>query len=99
MQEPNVPNIECKPADLSHSNCTRDMVPHGGSGPMTGRCAPEGRCEISGWCPTEMENINITYVPYGRKYYWREYHFFILAVGPKIIAVAIVLIDPNLVVN
>ena len=62
LQAPIVPNIKCEPADLNHPNCTEGVVPHAGNGAMTGRCAPERRCEIGGWCPSEMENTTITYV-------------------------------------
>ena len=59
MQAPDVANIDC--TDDNVTNCTKGEIPYAGNGIMTGNCTPEGRCEIKGWCPTEIEDTTITY--------------------------------------
>lgn len=64
MQAPDVANVDCDPANDTHPNCVEGEIPYAGNGAMTGNCTVvdpnKGRCEIRGWCPTEIENTTIT---------------------------------------
>lgn len=60
VQAPDVAEAYC----TEDSECPVGTVFTGGYGPTTGRCDTQvGRCEIYGWCPTQVENKNVTYAP------------------------------------
>ena len=58
LQAPDVDKIGC--TDDNVTNCTSGEIPYAGNGIMTGNCTTEGRCEIKGWCPTEIEDTAVT---------------------------------------
>ena len=69
LQSPSVFNSTCNltipndnPACLNEDLETYTL--EGGNGPTTGNCIPDddgnGRCEIYGWCETEIEDDDIT---------------------------------------